>query len=215
MRVRMLRQPGNESLVGRRTTSRPGVSFALASMLLAGCSAANTGTESTAANGAPGPGAVDVLYGTLNYDGLTADGLCLFGGARPCFAPIRTEPRFMPEGQNPTGNYMNPGEFTLDAEGSRQYISISWPYEAGEGKPADELAVLCRVEGPEVHGVDASIGSTVWDAVRIPSDISVSGNDEVGYAPERWLRLPPNFIIDACSQAANPAGSPLALTPTR
>lgn len=205
---------GVESSGDGRRVSRPGISLVAAGILLAGCTSGDTSAEAPAAGSESGPETVDTLYGMLNYDGLTANGLCQNGGARPCFAPIRTEPAFVPEGENQTKNYMNPGEFTVNAEGEREYASVSWPYEAGAGRPGDELKIVCRVEGPKVQGADPAIASTVWAAVAIPAEISASGEDEVGYTPERWLRLPPNFIIDACSEAENPANAPLALTPT-
>lgn len=151
----------------------------------------------------------------MNYDGLRADNLCQGGGARPCFAPIRTDPHFVPAGGNPSANYLNPGTFTVDASGGRTYTEVTWPYEGSDGRQADEFTIVCRVIGDTVSGHDTAKSSDVWDAVIIPAELAADGIARVGYMPERWVRLPPGKLITNCSEAENPAGAPIATAPTR
>jgi len=173
-------------------------------MMLAGCTLGSEPVDSR-------PEALEFIEATLNYDGLRSDSLCQFGGERPCFAPVRTSPHFLKSNEDAAAHMLNPGKFNA----AGQYTSVSWPYEASVNKPADVLRIVCRVEGDEVYGYEVERASTVWDAVVVPSEISKSGQDEVGYVPERWMQLAAGLMIDECSTEENPANAPLAQLATK
>lgn len=186
-------------------------------LIVAGC--ASPKPDSKAASESPSQSSgsyqqakiIEKVAGTLDYDGLTGDGLpgigtCLGGGARPCFAPVRTEPKL----GTPESTWLNAG--TFDSAGN--YTNVAWPYEAGPGRSADILSIACRVSGQEVYGQDSSVRSSVWDAVIVPGEHDRHGITEVGYVPERWVVLASGIAIRNCTQAENPAHAPLVTTPT-
>ena len=222
MSLRPIFQPGyNPALPGRSQQGRGAALAATAILTLSACAqenVANPGANSTDSAGAE---VVEVLEGTLNFDGLTADNKCFGGGERPCFGILRTEPRLMPEGEYYMNNARNPGTYNDNNgngefdEGDR-YTAVTWPYEASPEEPGDKLEVVCRVSGDEIRGAaDPSIRSDVWDAVVVPANLSLSGEREVRYTPERWVDLPAGFIIEVCTRENNPAGAAVVTAPTQ
>ena len=195
------------------------VCVVLGGLLVTGC--ASSGGDSELPKLTISPSAVPdlnnnvgSLTGVLNYDGLRSDGLCQGGGKRPCFAPIRKTPHFSAANEDPTKEYLNPGTFIAAGNPAAKYVAVSWPYEAGEGKSADQLTTVCRVIGDDVYGFDNAVHSTIWDVVVVPAEHSRYGVTTAGYVPERWMQLPHGLILGDCSTAVNPIGAVEVHSPT-
>ena len=195
------------------------VSVVLGGLLVTGCASAGGDPELPKLTISPSAvpdlnNNVSSLTAELNYDGLRSDGLCQGGGTRPCFAPIRKTAHFSATDEDPTKEYLNPGTFMPAGNPAAKYVAVSWPYEAGEGKSADQLTIVCRVIGDDVYGFDNAVHSTIWDVVVVPAEHSRYGIATAGYVPERWTQLPHGLLLGACSTAENPSGAMEAHSPT-
>ncbi len=63
---------------------------------------------------------------TLSFSKLTTNNKCLGGGDRPCFEPLRTEPKLSNDPNDPTKNYVNKGP--IDKYG--RLTAVDWPLES-------------------------------------------------------------------------------------
>jgi len=90
-----------------------------------------------------------------------SDGNCQGGAPRPCFAPLRSDPRFDHD----------PLNITINSNGQS---SVKWPYEG-----VDKLKVVCVTDGDQVSSEDGTKTSSEWAGVAVPVETPYLSEESV------------------------------------